>query len=75
MTFDYKTLPVRTKNLDALSEVDKFLRSQKQLVTRLLRKDRRKKKKDRREGVRQGVIVTLSTENNRRLGTDRRARV
>ncbi len=74
MTFDYKTLPVINKNIDALTEVEKFLRSQKQLVTRFMRKDRRNKKYDRREGVRQGVIVILSTETNRRSGIDRRAR-
>ncbi len=74
MTFDYKTLPVRNEKTAALIEVEKFLKSQAQLVTRSMRKDRRKKKYDRRESVRQGVIVTISTETNRRSGIDRRAR-
>jgi hypothetical protein len=34
--------------------------------------DRRKNKKDRRKGVRDGVIVTLSTKKDRRAQKDRR---
>jgi hypothetical protein len=34
--------------------------------------DRRKNKKDRRKGVRDGVIVTLSTKKDRRVQKDRR---
>ena len=34
--------------------------------------DRRKRKRDRRKGVRDGVIVTLSCKNDRRARTDRR---
>ncbi len=72
MTFDYKTMPVVFKEIEALKEVAKFLRTKKQFVSRFFEKDRRKNKKDRREGVRQGIIVTLSTDVNRRMGTDRR---
>ena len=34
--------------------------------------DRRNKKQDRRKGVRDGVIVTLSTKKDRRVQRDRR---
>jgi len=34
--------------------------------------DRRKNKQDRRKGVRDGVIVTLSGKNDRRVKRDRR---
>jgi hypothetical protein len=34
--------------------------------------DRRKNKQDRRKGVRDGVIVTLSTKKDRRAQKDRR---
>ena len=34
--------------------------------------DRRKNKRDRRKSVRDGVIVTLSYKNDRRIGKDRR---
>ena len=34
--------------------------------------DRRNKKQDRRKGVRDGVIVTLSTKKDRRAQRDRR---
>jgi hypothetical protein len=37
-------------------------------------RDRRKNKVDRRRSVRDGVIVTLSTRNERRSGRDRRKR-
>ena len=36
--------------------------------------DRRKNKQDRRKSVRDGVIVTLSTKNDRRVLKDRRKR-
>ena len=35
-------------------------------------KERRKNKVDRRRGVRDGVVVTLSTQPNRRKNPDRR---
>jgi len=72
MTFDYKTMPVIYKEIEALKEVEKFLRTKKQFVSRFFENDRRKNKRDRREGVRQGIIVTLSTDVNRRMGIDRR---
>lgn len=36
------------------------------------RKDRRKNKQDRRKSVRDGIIVSLSMENDRRVMRDRR---
>jgi len=41
-------------------------------ITRKFKKDRRKKKQDRRLSVREGVIVELSGEDNRRKRKDRR---
>ncbi len=35
-------------------------------------KDRRKKKNDRRENVRDGIVVSLSVKEDRRQPTDRR---
>lgn len=35
-------------------------------------KERRKNKQDRRQGIRDGVIVTLSTKNDRRILPERR---
>jgi hypothetical protein len=35
-------------------------------------KDRRKNKKDRRKSVREGIIVSLSVKNDRRVLRDRR---
>ncbi len=35
-------------------------------------KERRKNKQDRRQSIRDGVIVTLSTKNDRRILPDRR---
>ena len=37
--------------------------------------DRRKNKQDRRKGVRDGVIVTLSTKKDRRVQKDRRRKI
>jgi hypothetical protein len=37
-----------------------------------VRKDRRKNKQDRRRSVREGVIVSLSSENDRRILRERR---
>jgi hypothetical protein len=39
---------------------------------RVARRDRRKNKRDRRRSVREGVIVTLSVKNDRRVLRDRR---
>ena len=52
----------RRKNRDAYS-------SKKRKV------DRRKNKQDRRKGVRDGVIVTLSTKKDRRKQKDRRRKI
>ena len=37
-----------------------------------VRKDRRKKKQDRRRSVRDGIFVSLSVDNDRRVLRDRR---
>ena len=40
---------------------------------KVVRKDRRKKKRDRRRSVREGIFVSLSVDNDRRVLRDRRA--
>ena len=39
------------------------------------KEDRRKNKQDRRKSARDGVIVTISTKNERRVLRDRRKRI
>ena len=39
------------------------------------KEDRRKNKQDRRKGVRDGVLVTLSTKKDRRMKRDRRKKI
>ena len=39
------------------------------------KEDRRKNKQDRRKGVRDGVLVTLSTKKDRRTKRDRRKKI
>ena len=39
---------------------------------KLVQKDRRRNKQDRRRSVREGIFVSLSTENDRRFLRDRR---
>lgn len=39
---------------------------------KVVRKDRRKNKQDRRRSVREGILVSLSVDNDRRVLRDRR---
>ncbi|MBW1675622.1 MAG: hypothetical protein JRJ79_03225 [Deltaproteobacteria bacterium] len=39
---------------------------------KVIRKDRRKNKQDRRRSVREGIFVSLSADNDRRVLRDRR---
>lgn len=71
MVFDYKIVPVRNEAVDSASEIHGFLRHRK-TVTRKQKKNRRKSIHDRRESIRDGVIVSLSFQNNRRKNRDRR---
>lgn len=71
MVFDYKIIPIQNETIDSLSEIRGFLR-RKKTVTRKQKKNRRKSNLDRREDVRDGVIVSLSSKNNRRKTRDRR---
>lgn len=73
MTFDYKIIPVRNETIDSPYRVEGRPERRK-TVSRKFRRDRRKQKKDRRSSIRDGVIVNLSSMNNRRNGTDRRKR-
>ncbi len=72
MAFDYKILPVNKEDLDSLHGVQGFS-DRRKTVTRKFKRDRRKSMLDRREGVRDGVIVSLSFNDNRRKGGDRRS--
>lgn len=69
--FDYKIIPVRTEIIDSPQEINGFPERRK-TVSRRFRRDRRKQNKDRRSSIRDGVIVSLSFNANRRRGTDRR---
>jgi hypothetical protein len=71
MVFDYKIVPIRNEAVDSPSEIYGFSR-RKKIVTRKLKKNRRKSSYDRRESVRDGVIVSLSSKKNRRKTRDRR---
>ena len=71
MTFDYKIIPVRNEEIDSPYEIKGFSERRK-TVSRKFRRDRRKKNKDRRSSIRDGIIVSLSFKANRRRGTDRR---
>ena len=71
MVFDYKIIPIQNEAIDSSSEIRGFLRRRK-AVTRKQKKNRRKSALDRREDVRDGVIVSLSFKNNRRKIRDRR---
>jgi predicted RNA-binding protein len=71
MVFDYKIVPIRNEAVDSPSEIYGFSR-RKKTVTRKLKKNRRKSTYDRRESVRDGVIVNLSSKRNRRKTRDRR---
>lgn len=64
MISDYKIISVLNKAAD-------FPKRTK-AVTRKFGNDRRRQKKDRRSSIRDGVIVNLSFESNKRKGTDRR---
>ncbi|MBU1194664.1 MAG: hypothetical protein KKE62_11115 [Proteobacteria bacterium] len=71
MTFDYKIIPVRNETVDSPHEINGFSERRK-AVSRRLKRERRKHSKDRRSSIRDGVIVSLSSSDNRRKGTDRR---
>lgn len=63
MIYNSKILPVQKKATDSLKKVP---------LKRRFKSDKRKQKRDRRSSVRDGVIVNLSYEFNRRRGFDRR---
>ena len=71
MVFDYKILPIRNEDLEAPDPIRGFSR-RRSTVTRKLKRDRRKSPLDRRQSVRDGVIVSLSFKSNRRKIRDRR---
>ena len=72
MTFQYRTIPYRETSIGSVDRVKHMPGNSQKTITRKFKKDRRKKKHDRRESVRQGVIVELSGVNNRRKNKDRR---
>jgi len=71
MVFDYKLLPIQNEDLEAPYPIRGFSR-RRTAVSRKLKRDRRKSSLDRRQGVRDGVIVSLSFKSNRRKIRDRR---
>lgn len=72
MVFDYKILPFTKEDLDSVSEVRGFPERRK-ILTRKLKRNRRRTRLDRRKSVREGVIVSLSFQENRRKIRDRRS--
>ncbi len=73
MTFDYKIIPVIDETIVSSNKIDGFSERRK-AVSRKFKRDRRRKRKDRRSSIRDGVIVSLSfkSKSNRRKGSDRR---
>ncbi|MCP3943520.1 MAG: hypothetical protein GY710_18855 [Desulfobacteraceae bacterium] len=71
MVFDYKILPIRRETIGSPYRIRGFSR-RRQVVTRKLKRDRRKLTYDRRKSVRDGVIVSLSFTRDRRKIRDRR---
>lgn len=65
MVFDPKILPVHPHATPS---------AQKKRLDRKLKVDRRRRQRDRRRSVRNGVIVKLSSKPDRRRGVDRRRR-
>ncbi len=63
MYFNSKILPVQNKVANSSTRVT---------ANRRLKGEKRKRKFDRRRSVRDGVVVSLSYESNRRKGVDRR---
>ncbi|MCP3898564.1 MAG: hypothetical protein GY707_02390 [Desulfobacteraceae bacterium] len=72
MTFQYRTIPYRETSIGSVDRVKHMPGDTQKTITRKFKKDRRKNKRDRRLSVREGVIVELSGENNRRKRKDRR---
>ena len=72
MTFHYRTIPYRETSIGSVDRVKHMPDDSQTTITRRFKKDRRKNKRDRRDSVREGVIVELSSENNRRKIKDRR---
>lgn len=59
-------------NPKIVSTQNKVTDSKRITAGQKLKSDRRKRKRDRRSSVRDGVIVNLSSDHNRRKGFDRR---
>jgi hypothetical protein len=72
MTFQYRTIPYRETTIGSVDRVKHMPGNTQMTITRKFKRDRRKKKQDRRQGVREGVIVALSGVNDRRKIKDRR---
>ncbi len=74
MTFQYRTIPYRETTIGSVDRVKHMPGDTQKTITRKFKRDRRKNKQDRRLSVREGVIVELSGENNKRKRKDRRKR-
>lgn len=68
-----RILPLKNDSVESISHVRRMpLSRQKRMLSARKNKNRRKNKIDRRKSVRDGVFVSLSYENERRRGVDRR---
>ena len=68
-----RILPLKNDSVESISYVRRMpLSRQKRMLSARKNKNRRKNKIDRRKSVRDGVFVSLSYENERRRGVDRR---
>jgi len=72
MNILYKNIPITDDTVPQTDRVGRLPKRTENPYPRRRQKDRRKKKYDRRQSVRSGVIVSLSYRNDRRKGGDRR---
>lgn len=72
MTFLYRTIPYVDNSVASIESVKGRPDSSRKTVTRKFTRDRRKRKYDRRKDRREGVIVKLSCQNDRRKSGERR---
>jgi len=68
-----KILPLKKDSVESVVPVIRLpLSSRKKMLSARKNKNRRRNRADRRKSVRDGVFVSLSFENDRRRGVDRR---
>ena len=72
MNILYKILPFNDDTVPNTDRVGRLPNRRTTTYSRRRQKERRKRKYDRRQSVRNGVIVSLSYKSDRRKGGDRR---